>query len=100
MARPVLAQTALRWTSTDDSGPFYMPDPDLFGHPDAYPMYTGYAAELEDAGLAYRFPADADLRKIAIELLAERHAVDDVAADPDLIIDAVEEAQQILDERD
>jgi hypothetical protein len=33
------------------SEPFYMPDPDLFGHSAAYPLYTGYATELEEAGL-------------------------------------------------
>ena len=50
--------------------PFYFPDPDLFRHPDAYPLLTGFAARLEEAGLAGRFPPEIELRHIAIELLA------------------------------
>jgi hypothetical protein len=73
--------------------------PDLFGHPDAYRLFTGYAAELEGAGLAGRFPADAELRNIVIELLAERYPVAAVAQEPDLIDNATVEARQILDER-
>jgi hypothetical protein len=82
-----------------DSAPFYMPDPGLFGHNDAWHLYTSFAAALEDAGLADRFPADPDIRKVAIELLAEREAVENVEADPSLIDDAAEEARIILRER-
>jgi hypothetical protein len=82
-----------------DSEPFYMPSPDMFGHPDAYRMYTGYAAKLEEAGLADRFPPEAELRHIVIELLAEREAVEDVEQDLRLIDDAIVEARDILDER-
>ena len=40
-----------------DPEPFYFPTPSMFAHADAYAMYTGYAAKLEEAGLASRFPA-------------------------------------------
>jgi hypothetical protein len=82
-----------------DSDPFYMPSPDMFGHPDAYRMYTAYAAELEAAGLADRFPKDAEVRHIAIELLAERYAVELIADEHDRIDDAIAEARLILEER-
>jgi hypothetical protein len=83
-----------------DPEPFYMPDPDLFGHADAYRLFTRYAAELEEAGLADRFPPEAELRHIAIELLAERYAIEDIAGgDLYRIDDAIVEARQILDER-
>jgi hypothetical protein len=73
--------------------PFYTPDPDLFGHPDAFRQDTRYAAELEEAGLASRFPPEAEVRRIVIELLAEREAVEDLVAEPDLINDAIAEAR-------
>ena len=77
-----------------------MPDPNLFGHADAYRLFTSYAAELEEAGLADRFPPDTELRNIAIELLAERYAVEDIArGELHLIDDAVAEARGILNER-
>lgn len=76
-----------------------MPAPDLFRHGDAYRLYTGYAAKLEQAGLAARFPPEAELRHIVIELLAERYGVDMLEVDPVLIDEAVEEARGILDER-
>jgi hypothetical protein len=79
-----------------DGGPFYMPSPDMFGHSDAYRMFTTYASELEAAGLADLFPSDADLRKITVELLAERYAAEDVGDDHDLIDEAVVEARTIL----
>ena len=44
-------------------GPFYMLDRELFGHPDAYPLFTGFASRLEEAGLAARFPMDVELRQ-------------------------------------
>jgi hypothetical protein len=76
-----------------------MPSPDLFGHGDAYRLYTRYAAKLEEAGFADRFPADAELRHVAIELLAERYAIDFLEADPTLIDEAIDEARLILEER-
>jgi hypothetical protein len=82
-----------------DSEPFYMPDPDLFGHADAYHLFTRYAAELDEAGFADRFPANAELRHIAIELLAERYAIDFLRADPTLIDEAIGEALHILEQR-
>jgi hypothetical protein len=78
-----------------ESEPFYMPDPNLFGHSDAYHLFTGYASELEEAGLTDRFPPDADLRKIVIELLAERYPVEVVRDDLDLIEETVHEARTI-----
>jgi len=80
-------------------GPFYLPDPELFGHPDAYPLFTAFASGLEEAGLAGRFPLDVELRQIAIELLAERSTVEEVEADQSMIEHAITEAQGILDER-
>jgi hypothetical protein len=82
-----------------DSEPFYMPDPDLFGHGDAYRLFTSFAAELEEAGLAGRFPAETDVRQLAIGLLAQRYAVEDLKGEPDLIDDAVAEARLILERR-
>ncbi|MGZ4414025.1 MAG: hypothetical protein ACXVRZ_06605 [Gaiellaceae bacterium] len=78
---------------------FYLPEPALFRNADAFRLYTGYAAGLEAAGLADRFPQERDVRQTAIEVLAERCAVEDVAQDPALIDDAVLEAHVILDER-
>jgi hypothetical protein len=82
-----------------DAGTFYMPDPDLFGHADAYSLFTTYAASLEEAGLASRFPDDAEIRKIAIELLAERYALEDVEENESFIDNAVAEALIISEER-
>lgn len=82
------------------SEPFYMPDPSLFGHTDAYNLFTKYAARLEAAALTDRFPPEPEVRHIAIELLAERYAAEDVQEEPDSYIpDAVQEARQILAER-
>jgi hypothetical protein len=81
------------------SEPFYFPDPDVFAHADAFTAYTTYAAELEDAGLAERFPDEAELRHLAIELLAERHRVEDVIEDPDRIDEAIVFARGILAQR-
>ena len=76
-----------------------MPEPALFRNPDAFRHYTNFAAELEAAGLADRFPSETSVRQTAVEVLAERYAVEDVAQDPALIDDAVLEAHVILDER-
>jgi hypothetical protein len=62
-------------------------------------MFTSYASKLEEAGLRDRFPADADLRHIAIELLAEREPVENVEEDLELIEDAIAEARGILKEQ-
>ena len=77
-------------------GSFYMPDPELFGHPDAYPLFTGFASKLEEAGLAGRFPLDVELRQIAIELLAERSTVEEVEADQSMIEHAIRMIQSKL----
>ena len=79
--------------------PFYFPDPELFGHPDAYALFTAFAARLEEAGFADHFPPEPELRHIAIELLAERSTVEEVEEDPRMVADAIAEAQGILDER-
>jgi hypothetical protein len=76
--------------------PFYMPDPALFGHSDAFAAYTRYAAELDEAGLRDEFPIDSELRKIAIELLTERYSVEMVQEDRSLITESVDEAKIIL----
>ena len=73
-----------------------MPDPELFGHGDAYMLYTSYATKLEEAGLAGLFPDDARLRHIAIELLAEREPIENVQDDPTVIRDSIAEARRIL----
>ena len=75
-----------------------MPEPDLFGHRFAYELYTGYAADLEEAELVDRFPLDADIRHMTIELLADRYVVRDVVEHPDLIDAAIDEARTILEE--
>jgi hypothetical protein len=79
--------------------PFYFPNPDRFRHPDAYALFTAFAARLEETGLAGRFPTEIELRQIAIELLAERSTVEEVEEDPSMIEDAIAEARGILDER-
>jgi hypothetical protein len=66
----------------------------MFGANDAYRTYTEYAAALVKAGLEHRFPGDAAARKRAVELLAERHAVEDLVAQPSLISETVEEVRQ------
>lgn len=72
----------------------------MFGHSDAYLMFTRFAAKLEEAGLADRFPEDPELRNLAIELLAEHEGShENVVKDPALIEDAVAEARAILEER-
>ncbi len=86
------------WQMSVD-GPFYMPDPELFGHPDAHPLFTGFASRLEEAGLSGRFPMDVELRQIAIELLAERTTVEEVEADQSMIEHAISEAHGIHDAR-
>ncbi len=82
-----------------DTEPFYFPDPDLFEHNDAWRAFTEYAAELQSAGLGRHFPTNPELRHLAIELLAERCAVGDVAEDPRLIADAIVEAVDIRHSR-
>ncbi len=82
-----------------DHGPFYFPTSDMFGHPYAWQMYTGYAGRLVAAGLERSFPSDAEVRNAAIEMLAERYAVEDLADDPRLIADAIVEAVGWLDAR-
>ena len=71
-----------------------MPEPDLFGHRFAYERYTGYAADIEEVELVDRFPLDPDVRRITIELLADRYVVSDVVENPDLIDAAVDEARR------
>ena len=75
-----------------------MPDPGLFGHGDAYRLYTTFAAGLVDAGLADRFPRDPEVRKIMIELLAEREAIENLVENPDLIAEVIDEARGVLDD--
>jgi hypothetical protein len=86
------------YTPGDDE-PFYTPDPALFSNSNAYLLFTRYATELVEAGLADRFPADAELRKVAIELLAERYhpPLEWFTEEPELIPEAIEEARMILD---
>ena len=78
---------------------FYLPDPNGFGHPDAYALFAGFAARLEDAGLAPRFPADDELRQTTIELLAEQTTVEEIEHDPTIIDAAIIEARSIIDNR-
>jgi hypothetical protein len=74
--------------------PFYLASVDLFGT-DAWHRFASYAADLEKAGLAQRFPSDPGLRNLAVELLAERHPVSDLVDNPRLIADAIVEAVEI-----
>jgi hypothetical protein len=74
--------------------PFYAPSADLLGQ-DAWHRFTSYAADLENAGLAQRFPSDPGLRNLAVELLAERSPVGDLIDHPRLIADAIVEAVEI-----
>jgi hypothetical protein len=67
----------------------------MSGHDDARRATGDYAADLEGAGLARHFPTTPELRHIAIEILAERSPISDVAADPRLIADAIVEAVEI-----
>ena len=78
---------------------FYVPTRDMFAHPYAWELYIGYAADLQAAGLVRSFPSDIEVRNCAIELLAERHAVEDVVADLRHIADAIVEAVAILEAR-
>ena len=78
-----------------DAEPFYVPTSETFGHDNAYDLFTNYAADLQRAGLARHFPSDPEVRYTAIELLAERCTVSDVAADARLIADAIVEAIEI-----
>jgi hypothetical protein len=86
-------------SGVSDSEPFYMPDPDVFGHSNAYVLFTGFAAKLEMAGLADRFPRDTEVRHAAIELLAQRHQVEDLVEERYLIPEAIEEARYYILER-
>jgi hypothetical protein len=79
--------------------PFYMPAPGLFAHRDAYRRYTAYAANLEAAGLAERFPDYGDLRYVLIELLADRYPVGLARDYPFLIAQLVPEAEAIIARR-
>ncbi len=78
-----------------DPEPFYSPDPDGPGQHDAYAAFTKYAAGLKDAGLERSFPTSPEVRHVAIELLAERYAVEELGEDPRLIADAIVEAVEI-----
>ena len=60
---------------------FYSPDPDKFGHPGAYALFTAFASRLEEAGLASRFPTDTALRQIAVERLAEQTTIEEIESD-------------------
>ena len=83
-----------------DLEPFYFPDPAMFGHDDAYRLFTGFAAKLESAGLRDRFPRDAELRNVTIERLAEGdYTVEEIASAPRLIDDAIVEAEGIVRDR-
>jgi hypothetical protein len=81
------------------SEPFYFPSPDLFANRFAWEAYTKYAADLEEAGLADRFPLEDDLRFITIELLANRYRIEDVVEQPHLIDTAIQDATELLEER-
>ena len=75
---------------------FYLPTSEMLkGDKETWQTYTNYAARLLDAGLERSFPSDAEARYVAIELLAERSAVEDLASDPRLIADAIVEAVEI-----
>lgn len=74
---------------------FYCPDSSMLEHPGALDTYSGYAARLVEGGLERSFPSDPELRSIAIEILTERYRIDDVAADPRRIADAIVEAVEI-----
>ena len=84
---------------TSEPEPFYLPDADVIGHSDAHRRYAAYAADLEQAGLASRFPAEAQVRHVAIEMLAEQAAIKDVQADTNLIDDTIAAARAFVDER-
>lgn len=77
---------------------FYTPPPSMFGHGDAFGMFTTFAAQLEAAGLRPHFPADERVRHVAIELLVESYgvSVEDVVDDLSLIDRAVQEADAIV----
>ena len=76
--------------------PFYLPD--TLPSADEHRLYFAYADELEDAGLRTQFPSDAAIRAATIELLAERHKIDELVARPELIAEAVDDA--VLEDRD
>ena len=78
-----------------DPEPFYSPDPDNLGQHDAYFAFTKYAAGLQGAGLERSFPTSPEVRHVAIELLAERYALEELGEDPRLIADAIVEAVEI-----
>jgi hypothetical protein len=82
-----------------DSEPFYVPDDDVIGHSDAHRRYATYAAKLEQTGLASRFPAETDVRHMAIEMLADQASIHAVRDDQNLIDDAVAAARAFLEER-
>jgi hypothetical protein len=82
-----------------DSDEFYVPDPSLFDHEAAYMQFTRYATHLKEAGFADRFPADAEVRNVAIEVLATRYSIDMLDELPELIPEAIDEARGILQER-
>ncbi len=79
-----------------ESQSFYLPTSEMLkGDKETWQIYTNYAAALVDAGLERSFPSDAEARYVAIELLAERYAVEDLADDPRLVADAIVEAVEI-----
>jgi hypothetical protein len=79
-----------------DSESFYLPTSGMLKRDkDAWQMFTTYAARLQDVGLERSFPSDDEVRYVAIELLAERYSVEDVADDPRRIADAMVEAVEI-----
>jgi hypothetical protein len=79
--------------------PLHFPDPELFGHGDAYGLYTRYATALDEAGFRDRLPADEEVRNVVIELLAERRCVQDLLDEPGLLDEAIAEATAKLEQR-
>ena len=79
--------------------PLYMPDPSLFGHSDAYRLYTTFASELEEAGFRDRLPREPELRNIVIEMLAGREHIDNLIEDPSVIDETIREAEEALAQR-
>ena len=79
-----------------DSDSFYAPDPTMFADADSYHAFTRYAANLQEMGLADRFPADAELRKVAVEILSDRYSIEVLRDRPDLIPTVIAEARDIL----
>jgi hypothetical protein len=80
---------------------FYVPEATLReDSADACHRYVEFARDLRMAGLADRFPSDAEVRHNTVEMLAERYRVAELVDQPSIVADAIVQVVTAICERD